>query len=121
MTPSSVPDIDVCPICHQPILSTYYYCPNCGYKLSTPPLSTTVMAQLGLYAFSIILPFIAYIMVTRWQGIKYFKSTDPKTKQIGAVACSLLFLSTILGIYLTYVWTEEAIQSSVNSINADFS
>jgi len=110
----------LCPVCHQPILPTYYFCPNCGTKLHSAPLSTSVATQAWIYAFSIILPFIAYIFVTRWPGIKYVKSEDPKARNIGIAAWVLIILSTVFAIYLTVVWTEDTIQSSINSINADF-
>jgi hypothetical protein len=53
--------------------------------------------------------------------VKYFKSNDPKAKRIGEIAWVLLILSTIITIWFAYVLTQEAIQSSVNSINADLS
>jgi hypothetical protein len=111
----------VCSFCHQPTKPEWYFCPNCGTKLNAAPLSTSVATQLGIYAFSIILPMICFIFVTKWQGIKYFKSKDPKTKLIGEIAWALIIVSTLLTIWLAYVWTQEAIQSSVNSINADMS
>ena len=117
--PQALPP-SVCPTCHQPILSQYYFCPNCGKKINEAPLSTTLQTQAWIYAFSIILPMICFIFVTRWPGIKYFKSEDPKAKLIGQIAWTLLILSTIVVIYLAYVWTEQTIQSSINSINADF-
>jgi hypothetical protein len=49
------------------------------------------------------------------------KSSDQKTKRIGIIAWTLLILSTVVTIWLAYVWTEDAIQSSVNSINLDMS
>ena len=111
----------VCPYCHQPVLPTYYFCPNCGTKLTSAPLSTTPATQAWIYAFSAILPMILFIYVTKWPGITYYKSGDPKTKQIGTIAIAILAASTLLTIWLAYVWTTEAIQSSVNSINADMS
>jgi hypothetical protein len=111
---------DVCPICHEPVKPEWYFCPNCGTKLRQAPLSTSPMAQLGLYAFSIILPWILFIMVTKWQGITYLKSKNPQEKQIGIIACTLLVASTILTIWLAYVFTQQLIQSSLSSLNTDF-
>jgi len=110
---------ELCPVCHQPILPSYYFCPNCGAKLRTAPLSTTTSAQIRLYAFSIILPMICFIFVTRWQGVKYFKSGDPKAKQIGQVAWALLILSTIITVWLVVVWTQNYINSTVAGLNTD--
>ena len=117
--PSSVSN--TCSVCHQPILSQYYFCPNCGAKIKETPLSTTPQTQAFIYAFSIILPMICFIFVTRWPGIKYFKSSDPKAKQIGQIAWTLLIVSTIVVIFLAYVLTQRMIQSSIDSINTDFS
>jgi hypothetical protein len=111
----------VCPYCHQPVLATYYFCPNCGTKLAVAPLSTTPLSQAWIYFFSAILPMMGFIFITRWPGIKYYRSADQKTKAIGTAAFVVLIVSTLITIWLVYVWTEAAIQSSVNSINADFS
>jgi len=111
----------VCPVCHQPILPQYYFCSNCGTKLNETPLSTTVVTQVWIYAFSIILPMIAFIFVTRWPGVKYFKSKDPKAKQIGQIAWALIILSTVITIWLAVVWTQNYIKKTVDSINADLS
>jgi hypothetical protein len=64
---------------------------------------------------------ICFIYVNRWQGVRYFKSKDPKTKQIGQIAWVLLILSTIVTIWLVVLWTQSYIQSTVNGINADMS
>ena len=110
----------ICSVCHQPIFPEYYFCPNCGTKIKEAPLSTSVQTQLWIYAFSIILPFIAFIFISKWPGIKYFKSSDPKAKWIGQIAWVLLIASTIFVIIFAYVETQKLIQSSLDSINADF-
>ncbi len=109
----------MCPTCHQTVLPSYYFCPNCGAKLNAPPLSTSIGAQAWLYFFSLILPMICYLAVTKWQGFKYYKSADPKTKKIGMIACGLLLLSTVFTIWYAIYWTQQEIQSSVSAINAD--
>lgn len=119
--PNSMPHPAICPVCHQPILPEYYFCPNCGAKLNSAPLSTTVMTQTWIYAFSVILPMICFIYVTKWPGVKYFRSSDPKARTIGTIAWTILIISTIVVIWLVYLWTQYAIQSSINSINADMS
>ncbi len=111
---------NICLICHQPILPQYYFCPNCGAKINSAPLSTTVATQVWIYAFSIILPMILFIFVTKWPGVKYFKSLDPKAKRIGQIAWALLIISTIVTIWLGYVFTQKMIDASLDSINADF-
>jgi len=109
----------ICQVCHQSILPTYYFCPNCGAKLISAPLSTSVATQIGIYLFSIILPSILFLFITRWPGLKYFKSNDKKTKLIGEVALTLLILSTIFTFYFSYVWTLGTIQSLTDKLNAE--
>ena len=92
----------ICPVCHQSVLPTYYFCPNCGAKLDAAPLSTSFATQLGIYVFSIILPMILFLFVTRWPGVKYYKSNDKKTKLIGIVAWILLLSSTAITIWLAW-------------------
>jgi hypothetical protein len=115
------PGSSVCFYCHQPILATYYYCPNCGTNLRAGQLSTSESAQAWLYIFSIILPMLGFLFITKWKGWKYYKSQDPRTHQIGTIAIALVIISTAGTIWYAYVWTQQAIQSSVASINSDMS
>jgi hypothetical protein len=109
----------VCPVCHMPVSPTYYFCPNCGAKVHEPPLSISPLAQLGLYAFSIILPMICYLLISKWPGITYVRSKDEKIRQVGAIACGLLVLSSVATFYYAYVWTEEALQQATAQINQE--
>jgi len=111
----------VCAVCHQLLQPEYYFCPNCGTQVNAPPLSTDAGTQLWIYTHSIILPMILFLSITKWKGYKYFKSEDPKIKEVGAIAIVLLVLSTFISFYLAYVWTTETIQSSIDSINTDLS
>ena len=105
----------VCPQCHQPVTPEEYYCPNCGKKLSEPPLSTSLGAQLWLYAFSLILPFIGYLAISYWQGIKYARSDDPKAQEIGWIAIGLLAVSSIFTIWQVTVWINSFIQTQTST------
>lgn len=107
----------LCPRCHLPVKPEYYFCPNCGAKLSEPPLGTGVLDQCLLYAFSIILPWIAYLAITKWQGIKYLRSPDTRAKQVGLIALILLIASSIVAVWLTTVWIQGYIQQSLNDVN----
>ena len=73
-------------------------------------------AQIMLYAFSIILPIICYLAIGYWQGIRYLRSEDPKAKQIGLVPCALITISTIVTFWIGFVWIQQTVQSSVNSV-----
>lgn len=116
---AQTPKTETCPVCHQPIKPEYFFCPNCGAKLHAPPLSVTPLSQALLYAFSIILPWIVFIFITRWQGIKYLQSEDPTCKKIGAIATALLVLSTILTFWIAYVTLTSMVQSQIAAVNAD--
>ncbi len=112
--PQSVPQqqsVFVCPRCHFPAKPEYYFCPNCGAKLTEPPLGTGVVDQLLLYVFSIILPWIAYLAITKWEGIKYLRAPDPRAKQIGVIALVLLVVSSIAAFWIIDAWAQNFLQS----------
>jgi hypothetical protein len=117
----AVPTLMLCTYCHQPLLSTYYYCPNCGTKVSGGELSTSLFTQAWIYVFSAILPLMGFIMITKWPAIKYYRSVDPKAKNIGTIAFVIISISTLITIWLVYIEVQEAIQSTTSSINADLS
>lgn len=106
-----------CSVCHQAILPEYYFCPNCGNKVSSPPLLTTSFAQLKLYLHSLILPSICFITIGRWKGIQYMKSNDQKTKTIGMVSGAILIISIITTFWIVVTTTQKIIDDSVKSIN----
>jgi len=113
------PSPAICSTCHQPILPAYYFCPNCGAKLNAPPLSTSTRAQILLYAFSIVLPVICFLAITKWKGYAYSKSPDQKTRQIGFIAWFLLIASTIITFWYATVWIEQQVQASTDMITAE--
>lgn len=85
-----------CSVCHQPIVETYYFCPNCGKKIHEPPPSTTITKQLSIYAVSILLPPLGL-----WPGIRYLRQPDQKTRMIGWIAIILTVVSTVVTVRLT--------------------
>jgi DNA-directed RNA polymerase subunit RPC12/RpoP len=123
---SDVSSIGVCSTCHQPILPQYYFCPNCGTKVNGKevPLETNTTAQVKIYALSIIQPMVLFLFYTKWHGIKYFKSDDPKAHKIGQIAWALMIISTVVTVWLScisYVAMTKAIESSLNSsMTTDF-
>ncbi len=107
----------ICPQCHFPVKPEYYFCPNCGAKLTEAPLGTGVMDQLLLYGFSIVLPIIFYLAITKWQGIKYMRSVDPRAKQIGYIALALLIISSIIFFWWSIVQLQGYVQQSISDVN----
>jgi len=119
MEPQIIAADTVCHYCHQAILPSYYFCPNCGTKITSAPLSISTAAQIWLYVFSAILPMLCFLFITRWQGVKYYQSKDPATRLIGMIAIVILILSTLVTMWLAYEWTQQTIQGLNASINAD--
>ncbi|MCL4405185.1 MAG: zinc ribbon domain-containing protein [Patescibacteria group bacterium] len=114
--------VATCPKCHQSVLPQYYFCPNCGQALREPPLPTSALAQIKLYAFTLILmPLTCYLIYRRWLGVKYLRSQDPKARQIGIVSMILLIVSVALVIWLIWaaiIWAEQYVQAQENSLNS---
>jgi hypothetical protein len=108
-----------CQVCHQPILPTYYFCPNCGVALTSAPLSTSIVTQIGIYLFSIILPMIAFLFITRWPGLKYSKSSDIKARWVGIIAWVLLISSSVITYWLIYIELQQFSQSLNDILNTD--
>jgi hypothetical protein len=108
--------VAICPQCHQPVLPTYFFCPNCGKNLKEPPLSTSAATQAGLYALSIIMPVICFLAINQWRGMKYLKSADPQAKQIGIVATVLMAVSTVIVVWLGIILTEQLVSSMTGGL-----
>lgn len=111
----------ICPQCHQPVLPEYYFCPNCGKGLKEKPLSTTIWAQLWLYIFTLVfMPLTSYLVYRYWNGIKYFRSEDPKAKRIGLISIILL-IGTIIAvawsIWTGFAWFQVYIKTQQSSPN----
>jgi hypothetical protein len=107
----------ICPVCHAPILPTYYFCPNCGAKLSAAkPLSTSLLTQLWIYLFSIVLPAMAFLGIKYWPGMAYLRSPDWEKKQIGIVAIVLMVISTVVLTWWGIVWFEGFMSASTGGL-----
>ena len=118
-TPPAVPNPSkLCPQCHQPIAPEFYFCPNCGKKLSEPPLATDGWAQVQLYGLSIIMPLICYLAIGYWKGIRYARSDDPKARQMGWIAIALIIISSVVLFWLTAVWLNSVIQETTSSLGS---
>lgn len=86
--------VSVCSVCHQPILSGYYFCPNCGNNLKEKPMAISVITQIGFYALAIFLPPLGL-----WPGIKYMMKKDLQAKRVGLITIILTLVSTVLMIW----------------------
>ncbi len=95
----------VCPSCKQQVSKEHYFCPNCGKKLRDKPLSTSVLAQFGVYAFSILLPPFGI-----WPAIKYLRQQDTASKIVGIV----VILLTVVSLGVTAYFSTAAVQYANN-------
>jgi predicted nucleic acid-binding Zn ribbon protein len=102
----------VCHFCGAAVAPDALFCSSCGEQLKEKPLSTSLLAQLGIYAVSILLPPFGL-----WPGIKYFKHSDPKVQQIGIVAIVLTVISTIVTIWAIFAFLNIYLNTLNESLN----
>lgn len=110
MEPQLPPQQLVCQFCHFPLLENYYFCPNCGKKLNEPPITT--LKEIGVYLISILLPPLGL-----WPGIRYLFSKNQRTRRAGLIAIILTILSTVITIWLTMTFINQAMQSLTGQMN----
>ena len=97
----------ICPFCHFTLNETFYFCPNCGKKISEPPITT--VKEIGVYLVSILLPPLGL-----WPGIKYLFSKNARTKRAGMIAIVLTIISTVITLWLSVALFNN-LSKSVNS------
>jgi len=59
---------------------------------------------------------IAYLAIGYWPGVKYMRSADPKAKQIGGIAMTLLVISSVVTFWYSIVWIQQQVQSAETSV-----
>lgn len=113
-------EVILCENCHQILKPEYYFCPNCGLKSKGAPFATDISEQAKLYIYSVLLPWIGFITVGKWDGIKYLKSKDENARKIGLIACISMAISLAILCYVGYIEYQAAVKSINDSITADF-
>jgi zinc-ribbon domain len=106
------PEQKLCPFCHNPIVDSYYFCPNCGKKLRSPPLSTSAISQIGVYALSIFLPPLGL-----WPGVKYRRQESKTAKIIGTIVIILTVVSTVVSTWFLIGFVNQINQSVGSQLN----
>lgn len=96
-------EIVSCPKCHQPVTLTDYFCPGCGKKIRSRPLSTSLTSQIVLYLKTLLLPPFGLI----W-GYRYLRQSDTASKIVGLVTIIITAVET--------VWLVEATVAAVNTV-----
>lgn len=99
----------MCPSCQAAGQTGAYFCQNCGAALKEKLPSTSVGAQIKIYAVSMLLPPFGLIYVWR-----YLKQPDETSRSIGWIAFILTIVMTIATLWLTFV----AIDSFNRLVNA---
>lgn len=85
-----------CPSCHTALPQNSFFCFQCGKKIKEPPVSTTILRQIGLYLLSFFLPPLGL-----WPAVKYLRQDDQKAKIIGIVCIILTIVSTVATLWAT--------------------
>ena len=85
----------LCPQCHQPVLATEYFCPNCGKDLKEKPPGTKWWNQLYIYSLSFFLPPLGL-----WPAWKYIRSKDGTAQRVGWIAVALTVIAIVVSIFL---------------------
>lgn len=60
---------------------------------------------------------IGFIFITRWHGMRYIRSGDPKKKMVGTIALTLMIITTVALIWYTVIVTNRAINAATNDLN----
>lgn len=102
----------ICNTCHQPILPTYYFCPNCGAGLKEKPTPVSIALQIGIYAVSIFLPPLGF-----YPGYKYVIKKYGPARRVGIIAIVLTLLSTILTIWAIFALLQVYLNSFSGLLN----
>lgn len=106
------PTMSICSFCGNQVPADSVFCPHCGKQLKEIPLSTTVFTQIWIYGMSVLLPPLGL-----WPGIRYFKHSDPKAKQIGMIAIVLTVVASVATIWLSYALTESYLNTLNQTLN----
>ena len=91
---SSQPQALTCPKCATSAPQESFFCSHCGHKLKEPPLSTTVLRQIGIYLLSFFLPPLGLM-----PGIRYLRQPSYKANFIGFACIGLTVISIAITIW----------------------
>jgi hypothetical protein len=103
---------NVCQVCHFPLASNFYFCPNCGKKIKEAPPQTNLTAQIGVYAMSIFLPPFGII-----PAFRYLRQKDKKSRIIGIIAVLLTILTTVISVWLAVIVFNRVSDETYKQIN----
>ena len=82
---------NVCKYCKNPIMETFYFCPNCGKKLKEPPFKFSWGKTIAIVLESVLLPPLGL-----FPGFRYLRMKEAGAKTLGAIAIILTIVSSVL-------------------------
>lgn len=91
-----------CPNCQLPLLSDFYFCPNCGKQVRIKPITISVGRQIVLYLVSIFLPPAALPF-----AIRYIRQQNKKTRIVGVVILCLVIGSIAFSLYAYAIFIQQ--------------
>jgi len=100
---------EICSVCHQAVLTEYYFCPNCGNNLKEKPQAISALVQAGIYTLAIFVPPLGL-----WPGLKYLTKKGESAKRVGIIAIALTLISSILTIWAIF----SLFSSYLNQMNS---
>jgi uncharacterized membrane protein YvbJ len=103
--------ISFCPTCKFSVQDNWFFCPNCGKLIKDKPLEISTTKQILIYGVSFFLSPLGLA----W-GLKYIRSKDKKTKNIGIISIVLTVISIILMIAVSKNFIDQYAKL-LNNIN----
>lgn len=103
-------EINFCPNCRQPIQLTYVYCPNCGKKIHSDSLSTSLFSLFILILKTLLLPPFGLL----W-GYRYLRQSDNTSKIIGLIIIIITIIETVWLVQVTIV-SINSVSQQINQI-----
>ena len=94
-----------CPVCHQLVPISGYFCPNCGKNLRPSPPLTTTSVLITLFIKTIFLPPLGL-----YWGYKYLLQPDQKSKLVGYIIIAITIVEIIWLIQSTISFTNTFTQ-----------
>ena len=91
-----------CPNCQLPLLSEFYFCPNCGKQVRVKSINVSIGRQIVLYFLSIFLPPAAFPF-----AIRYIKQPNKKTQIVGVIVLCLGIASIVFSVYAYAIFIQQ--------------
>ena len=88
--------MNICKYCKNPVVETFYFCPNCGKKIKEPPFKFSLAKAITIIVAAILIPPFGII-----PGIKYFLKDDKRAQFIGIITIALTIIATVVMIIFT--------------------